>query len=211
MYFQKVENEWSSKWTVGKIVEIVKSKDGIVRSAHVQYQNAGEDAPRTTFRAARSLIKLFNIDDESWQSDMDKVEKLMNQMEEIKGDKKQVTFVEDKRVVRKKKMQVTEEPKIGEKLSAWLAKKKACKWCCCSSHCSIVEHDPRFCDIQTSGQQVNFQGMLDRSWLDEVMYKESVDVEPVYKDFVLNMISSVNVDLGGATDFSIGDFGGKDF
>ena len=101
-------------------------------------------------QGARSLIKLFNIDDESWQSDMDKVERLMKHMEEDKDVKKQVTFVEDKRVVRKKKMQITEEPKIGEKLSAWLAKKKACKWCCCSSHGSIVEHDPRFCDIQTS-------------------------------------------------------------
>ena len=211
VYFQKVENEWNSKWTVGKIVEIVRSKDGIVRSAHVQYQNAGEDAPRTTFRAARSLIKLFNIDDESWQSDMDKVERLMKQMEEDKGVKKQVTFVEDKRVVINKKTQVTEEPKIGEKLSAWLAKKKACKRCCCSSHCSIVEHDASFCDIQTSGQQVYYQGMLDRSWLDEVMYKESVDVEPVYKDFILNMITSVNVDLEGATDFSVGDFGENDF
>ena len=56
-----------------------------------------------------------------------------------------------------------------------------------------------------------YQGLLDRSWLDEVMYKESVDVEPVYKDFILNMITSVNVDLEGATDFSVGDFDGKGF
>ena len=53
--------------------------------------------------------------------------------------------------------------------------------------------------------------MLDRSWLDEVMFKESIDVDPVNKDLILNMISSVNVDLEGATDFTIGDFGGKVF
>ena len=120
--------------------------------------------------------------------------------------KKQVNLVDNKRGVIKKKKQVTLEPKIGEKLSAWLAKKKACMSCCCSSHCSIVEHDPMFSEIQTSDQQVYYQGMLDKSWLDELMYEESILMEPVYKDFILNMISSINLDLEGAADSVVGDF-----
>ena len=120
--------------------------------------------------------------------------------------KKQVNLVDNKRGVIKNKKQVTLEPKIGEKLSAWLAKKKACVRCCCSSHCSIVEHDPMFSEIQTSDQQVYYQGMLDKSWLDGLMYEESILMEPVYKDFILNMISSINLDLEGAADSVVGDF-----
>ena len=49
----------------------------VVRRANVQYQNAGEDGPRTTDRAARSLINLFNIVEIEWQCDMAEDEKRM--------------------------------------------------------------------------------------------------------------------------------------
>ena len=52
-----------------------KGKDGLVRRASVKYQNSSENAPRETDRAARSLIKLFNIDDQSWMDEMAEVEK----------------------------------------------------------------------------------------------------------------------------------------
>jgi hypothetical protein len=95
---------------------------------------------------------------------------------------------------------VYQEAKIGEKLSAWLAKKKACNLCCCSSHCSIVVHDPTSCEIQMTEQQVHYQGMLDRSWLDELEYREDVHVKTVHKDLFLDMICAVNMDLPGAAD-----------
>ena len=52
------------KWTVGKTVEVVKSKDDLVRRATVQYQNATESKSRFTDHAARSLIKLLNVEDQ---------------------------------------------------------------------------------------------------------------------------------------------------
>ena len=53
VYLRKEENELSSRYTVGKVVEVVKSsKDGLVRRVSVQYQNASENKPRTTDRAA---------------------------------------------------------------------------------------------------------------------------------------------------------------
>ena len=82
MYFQKDENEASSRWTVGKITEVVSSKDGIVRRATVHYQNASETKCRFTDRAARSLIKLFHIDDQNWQADMAEVEKLVEELKD---------------------------------------------------------------------------------------------------------------------------------
>ena len=82
VYFKKDDGELSSVWTVGKIVQVTSSKDGLVRRADVQYQNAKESEPRTTDRAARSLIKLFHIDDQDWQADMAEVEKLIADLEQ---------------------------------------------------------------------------------------------------------------------------------
>ena len=87
VYFRKEESELSSRYTVGKVVEVVRSsKDGLVRRVSVQYQNASENKPRTTDRAARTLIKLFNIDDTFWNDDMAEVEKLVNKLQEEEGN-----------------------------------------------------------------------------------------------------------------------------
>ena len=56
VYFQKTESDLSSKWTVGIISDVVKSKDDLIRRVTVRYQNASENTPRFTDRAAKSLI-----------------------------------------------------------------------------------------------------------------------------------------------------------
>ena len=48
----------------------------------VENRNSSEESSRTTDRAVRSLIKLFNIDDEGWQSDMAQVEKLLESVKD---------------------------------------------------------------------------------------------------------------------------------
>ena len=88
-----------------------------------------------------------------------------------------------------------QEFQLGDKLSAWLAKKKACKMCCCAPHCSLVDHDPSSKLVQKTVQQVDYQYMMDRSWMDREQYEEDVKVEPDYKDQFLNLICSVNTDM----------------
>ena len=78
VYFRKQENDLSSEWTVGRIAEVVKGRDGKVRRATVEYQNPSEETLRSTDRAARSLVRLFNIDDTTWQQEMDMVAKLID-------------------------------------------------------------------------------------------------------------------------------------
>ena len=173
VYFQKVESKWSSKWTIGKIVEVVKSKDGVVRRASVQYQNSSEESPRTTERAVRSLIKIFNIDDQNWQDDMSKVEELMRSLEKDSTATTSNVANNDKIVKKKRKTssskskkqvdEMNQEVQLGDKLSAWLAKKKACKMCCCAPHCSLVDHDPASRLVQKTVQQVDYQYLMDRS------------------------------------------------
>ena len=50
--------------------------------------------PKLTDRAARSLFKLFNIDDQSWMEEMAEVEKLVFDLQDIEA--KEQTKVIDK-------------------------------------------------------------------------------------------------------------------
>ena len=78
VYFQKDESVLSSVWTVGRVTDVTIGKDGAVRRVVVQFQNVNENEPRFTDRAARSLVKLFNIQDTTWVDDMNTVEKVVH-------------------------------------------------------------------------------------------------------------------------------------
>ena len=73
VYFQKTESELSSDWTVGQIDSVVRSRDGVVRRANVRYFNHSEKQPRLSDRAVRSLVRMFNIEDNYFISDMAEV------------------------------------------------------------------------------------------------------------------------------------------
>ena len=59
--------------SLGKVVDVVQSKDDVIRHDTVQCQNASESMKGETDRADRSIIKLFNIDDKNWCQEMAKV------------------------------------------------------------------------------------------------------------------------------------------
>ena len=142
---------------MGKITEVIHSKDGQVRRATVQYQNANEKEFRLTDRAARSLVKLFHIDDENWTDDMAEVEKLV---EKIQNDKESNTKLRSNYKMSHVGVEgdlkfkltaavvggVQSDPggvdpgQLGAKLDAWVAKKRCCKQCCCAPHCSLTGH-----------------------------------------------------------------------
>ena len=82
MYFQKVESDLSSVWTVGQVTSVETSKDGIVRKVNIEYKNSSEDITRVTNRTVRRVVRLFNVEDVSWLDDMAEVERLLCAMDE---------------------------------------------------------------------------------------------------------------------------------
>ena len=224
VYFRKVESELSSKWTVGKIIKVEKGRDEVVRRATVQYQNANENDNRETDRAARSLIKLFNIDDQSWQEDMDLVEKLIEESKITKNStedtRSRLKAVNNEETV-KRKVGVQHKP------SARLAKSKftrPCSACCCLSHCEKNPHsDEQDVEVELhdlevpEAMNVAIEGMLDRSWVCDVTDYEAdvvetslydhdrllmadyqtdlVDSVPLVKDNFMSLLCSLNRDL----------------
>ena len=64
--FRKTESELSSKWTVGKVLDVVKSKDGVVGKCTIQYQNSSEEQPSYADSPTRIEYKFSNMLDKSW-------------------------------------------------------------------------------------------------------------------------------------------------
>ena len=117
IYFQKVENDISSEWTVGQVESVTRSKDGKVRRVQVRYSNYGENVVRFTDRSVRSLVRLFNVEDDYFVRDMESAEKLINELQrdQISDDDYRVD---------------------GQ---ASIATVEPCQ-CCCSGHCSVSKH-----------------------------------------------------------------------
>ena len=185
-----MENDLSSSWTVGKILDVVLGRDGQVRRATVQYQNPGEEfnVKRTTDRAARSLIRLFHIDDQNWAKDMAEAEKVL---ELLQNDSHQVSCsicVAD-----------SDSSRLGVKLKSWLVTHKpGCRSCCCNSHCKLESHSKAAVvpGISLCAPKACYDA-LDLSWIDELDYEEML-VEKAHSschDGLTGLIVQTKLDL----------------
>ena len=68
VYFKKDDSVLGSSWTVGKVDQVVLGRDGHVRRAIIKYYTVNERDPTAaslqfTDRAARSLVKLWSVDE----------------------------------------------------------------------------------------------------------------------------------------------------
>ena len=61
VYFQKDtrSSKVNSDWTIGRVDQVRRGKDGLIREATVAYRNCKETFNRLTDRAERSLLRLF--------------------------------------------------------------------------------------------------------------------------------------------------------
>ena len=146
VYFQKSENDLNSKWTVGQIDSVQRSKDGAVRRAYVRYYNYGEDAHRITDRCVRSLVRLFNVEDNYWVDEMAKCEMLVKELRRKAGDSK----VEPLKLLKKP----NGEYEIKSKQATY-CKSKKCK-CCCVGHCKLIKH----CHQGSNRMKVNLSQLM---------------------------------------------------
>ena len=204
VYFQKVENNLSSIWTVGKVVDIVKSKDGRVRRATVEYRNSNEDFSRQTDRAARSLIRLFHLDDNNWSRDMAEVDRLIKSLDKDKENSlDQKKYSVEQTGATSVKISVIQSPvskrKLGDKLKTWIAMaKKPCKLCCCGAHCAVFSHDkvdePREVDI-VPGAEVEYPWLKDNSWKDVEDVEDEFDNRRIHYKGMLSLITRTDIDF----------------
>ena len=207
IYFKKDESVLSSEWTVGRVTDVIVGKDGAVRRAIVQFQNSKEKEPRFTDRAARSLVKLFNIEDSTWLDDMHTVEKVVAALkkEDEESEGELVNQVEQE--VATSQMRLQRGEGVQYRAVARVARKKMikpCKTCCCVSHCLVTEHGPKAVPVVVNhycyDKEHLFDNMLDRSWQGLEEYEEEM-FSLAYKDNTLmSLICSVNLDLADVVE-----------
>ena len=209
VYFRKVENELSSKWTVGRVSDVEKGRDGVVRRCTVRYQNSSESQPRYTDRAARSLIKLFHIDDLSWQQEMDLVEKIIEENKGVENvatvtsyDMNHLTGLRYRLKAVSDHDRPVRELGVQHRAGAKAAKMKmvqTCKNCCCTSHCLMTGHAKNdvTLDITAVPTEENcFVAMLDRSWSEYESFEQNMfDNLPVEEDRFMSYLCAVNTDF----------------
>ena len=202
VYFRKVENELNSKWTVGKVTDVTFGKDGKARRATVEYQNANEDFgnKRSTERAVRSLVKLFHVDDKLWTVELGNVEQIIDEINAEELD----TGEDESGNSQSLNSTSSNLQQLGQKLKLFARERnngKACKTCCCFTHCKLVEVHGR------SGKRLDVSTLLtredgeplditDRSWDLEDDYEQMFDFTiPTATSDVLSLVAAVNVDL----------------
>ena len=107
---------------------VTRSRDGVVRRANIRYFNHGENQARFTDRAVRSLVCLFNVEDNYFIRDMAEVEVFIKELMKKSSDKvdKKVTPIKLKR--------------IGDKEYETVALCIPCG-CCCTRQCRWNEHE----------------------------------------------------------------------
>ena len=58
VYYKKSESELGSPWVIGRVDQIIRGRDGVIRRAVIKYRNASENIQRETERSVRKLIRL---------------------------------------------------------------------------------------------------------------------------------------------------------
>ena len=174
VYFQKVANEMSdsNKWTVGQVENVIRSKDGVVRRATIRYHNHGENVPRFTDRAVRSLVRLFSLEDSYFAEDMAEVEKRIAQFAHVPPIK----------IVR------TESGNYQVDAAAHVsARAKTCD-CCCVSQCSMF-HVPGVAPPSSSILMSDVDVLHPDDEEDEPMYDATPLLSDVDDDVLMMMTS----------------------
>ena len=61
--FLKSEKQFDLQYQYGLVVKTYESKDGLIRSVEVEYQNPGESVKRWTNRGVRDLVVIHQVDE----------------------------------------------------------------------------------------------------------------------------------------------------
>ena len=100
VYFQKdPDNPLGSKWIIGIVDQLIRSRDGRFRRVIVKYQNYNEETPRLTDRSVRKLIRIYDIDEYVLQNDLSEFLRRLDGIRPVEKDKDDETKSETSQVM----------------------------------------------------------------------------------------------------------------
>ena len=81
IYYQKDSAGLNCTWTTGMVDETTEGVDGLVREVVIRYRNASEEFDRFTSRAARSCVRLHNMEDNNLADDLHELTERLRMVE----------------------------------------------------------------------------------------------------------------------------------
>ena len=184
VYFQKKESELSSPWMIGRIDQIIRSRDGIIRRVIVKYSNASENIQRTTDRSVRRLIKIHSIDDPDLHCDLRELQRRIDELEDVDGDQGPTLGNNRGDLINLADL-IERGSRTSSQDDQEQASKRRCTQCCCQEHCKVTIHnisgskphpiklpDVMACQLGTFDVEECIPSGLDEDQLDKEVYNE---------------------------------------
>ena len=181
VYYKKKDSGLASPWIIGRIEQIFRGRDGVIRRVVIQYRNASEEIKRETERSVRNLIKLYSIDDPDLNQDLSILQRRIDELEDNVG----IQLDGDAR---------------GQGYTVSCGGRVTRCGCCCLTHCSVNFHN-------FSGSKVYYGTSVDTSggdlpefdlvctWnLDQEEAEDGLDLEAMDSLTSLIMGTSLNLD-----------------
>ena len=200
VYFQKRESDLTSKWTIGQVDSVIRSKDGAIRRANVRFYNSGENQARFTDRAVRSLCRIFNVEDNYFIHDMAKVEDMIKMLDG-KADNIEKPVLE--KVQPMKLVKVDGNWARVETEHEIMTVKSSCG-CCCPGHCKFNVHSRTgslmgvnlASKVDTEFEQLEFPNIFEKYLLDDEESDVPIKSNLVFeKDELYDVITSLETDF----------------
>ena len=191
VFFQKKESALDESWTLGRVDQLIKGRDGLIRRVIVRYQNSSEDFKRITDRHIRSLVKLFSLEDHCVDEDLAELQRRL----EVSGKGSWI------------RTQILQYRLTGKQSAISRLSRDTdgagCLSCCCSNHCLLGHSawsgmDGSWCDASSHGQvwSVGHWSLLGQSEDDlQVESEASSDLDESCSCSLAAVLTSLMLDL----------------
>ena len=200
VYYKKKESELGSPWVMGRVDQIIRGRDGIIRRAIIRYRNASENIQRDTERSVRKLIRLYSADDPDLYEDLGelqrRIDQLQGQLDQPPGAEQQVAAGLRDAPTQGFGVDNLANFDLQEGTDESQSRRTGCL-CCCQAHCKVAFHN---CWGTRTFQPLMPSMMackLDTTGLDKVEYREVEEAETEFSDpdNLTALIMSVGLNL----------------
>ena len=188
VYYKKQDGSMSSPWIIGRIDEVFRGRDGVIRRVIIQYQNSTEEVKRDTERSVRNLIRLYSVDDPDLQADLSTLQKRINELEGTVNTLDSAAVSSQFHVVNTGGVLACGggQPKCG---------------CCCYSHCKVNLHNCWGSKVFSAVPDVTGSDVfpifkvVDSTGMEEDGERDSMELDDTDVDSLTNLIMGTRLNL----------------
>ena len=188
VYYKKQDGSMSSPWVIGRIDEVFRGRDGVIRRVIIQYQNSSDQVRRDTERSVRNLIRLYSVDDPDLQADLSTLQKRINDLEETFSTLDSAAVSSQFGVVN------------ARGVLAYGGGQTKCG-CCCYSHCKVNLHNcwgskvySTVSDVTGSDVFPRFK-VVDSTGMEEDGERDSMELDDTDADSLTSLIMGTRLNL----------------